>query len=173
MKVFDLDVDRIVRFQPICLDYLISLNELPHLFSGQLFRRVDRWSWKKNETSENVKDYINLPLALSLTRGSLSHSASLHSDVTLLCVVELLSLRDVSALRTGGGGGNSSSAWKVRMKHKIIKIKYNIWQWSSSVSIRRSSFVDDSVSAVLGMRLRELTYKYAYQKAIILKVTLP
>ena len=44
-----------------------------------------------------------------LTRGSLSHSASEHSEVTFDWVVELESLRLVSALRTGGGGGNSSS----------------------------------------------------------------
>jgi len=52
------------------------------------------------------------------TRGSRSHSASLPSLVTLLCVVELLSLNcdvpalslsEVSPLLVGGGGGKSFS----------------------------------------------------------------
>ena len=51
------------------------------------------------------------PLALSFTSGSLSHSASEHSDAMLLWVVELESLRELSALPlTGGGGGKLSSS---------------------------------------------------------------
>ncbi len=51
------------------------------------------------------------PLALSFTSGSLSHSASEHSDAMLLWVVEFESLRELSALPlTGGGGGKLSSS---------------------------------------------------------------
>ena len=50
-----------------------------------------------------------------MTNGSLSHSASEHSDVTLDCVVEAESFSELSALIApfpliGGGGGNSPSS---------------------------------------------------------------
>ena len=51
---------------------------------------------------------VMLDPVAGLTSGSLSHSASEHSEVTLDWVVELESLRDTSADRIGGGGGNSS-----------------------------------------------------------------
>ena len=57
------------------------------------------------------------PLLGSFTSGSLSHSASEHSDAMLLCVVELESFSELSALpRTGGGGGKLSSSGP---KHKL------------------------------------------------------
>ena len=59
-------------------------------------------------------NYSPLLELLDLTRGSRSHSASEHSDVTLLWVVEFESLSELSALAgftlIGGGGGNASSS---------------------------------------------------------------
>ena len=122
-----LDIDGVVGFEPVGLDNLVPLDEFPHLLSGELFRRI-HWRSCKREISVGTQSKTIEPLGpLCLTSGSLSHSASLHSLVTLLCVVELLSLKLLSLLRSGGGGGNSSSACNEGdMKSEVLVVALSL-----------------------------------------------
>ena len=96
-------------------------------------RRVDCVILHNIRVGHQNGSLVYLPLE-SLTSGSLSHSASLHSLVTLLWVVELESfswesLREESALRSGGGGGNSSSV----CRKPQFKILFLFKQWCGSI----------------------------------------
>ena len=122
-----LDVDGVVGFEPVGLDNLVPLDEFPHLLSGELFRRIHWRSCKREISVGTQSKTLETVWPLCLTSGSLSHSASLHSLVTLLCVVELLSLKLLSLLRSGGGGGNSSSACnEVDMKSEVLVVALSL-----------------------------------------------
>ena len=92
-----LDVDGVVGLEAGGGDDLVPLDQLPHLLRGQLLGRVLGRSWNKYLSNlwtiftDFFFEKISMeePLGLSLRRCSRSHSASLHSDVTLLWVVML------------------------------------------------------------------------------------
>ena len=94
-----LDVDGVVGFEPVGLDNLVPLDEFPHLLSGELFRRIHWRSCKREISVGTQSKTLETVWPLCLTSGSLSHSASLHSLVTLLWVVELESLNVMLELK--------------------------------------------------------------------------